>query len=323
MDRRVTIIAAADGSALGNPGPTGWGWYVDASRWASGGQPHGTNNIGELTAVLDLLQQSAGCAEDLLILCDSTYVIRSITQWMPGWKRRGWVKGDGKPVQNLDLMKALDAAMAGRRVRFEWVKGHSGHALNEEADRLANAAALAYKEGRIADPGPGFGGGTAAHAGSGATATRRPSASPTRKLTPPTPEQSDLFAALALEEVAPQSNSAADKTSAEDEIVALERALLTDAVRASPRLMGTILHPQWREIGSSGRLWTREDALAMGPLPSPVDLDVIATERLGDDLLLLLWRSRGESGSQVRASLWQQGPTGWQQRFHQGTPEAR
>ena len=164
----MTIIAAADGSALGNPGPAGWGWYVDDDRWACGGWPHGTNNMGELTAVLDLLQQTAASDEDLLVYCDSTYAINSITKWMPGWKRKNWRKGDGKPVQNVEIMKALDAAMQGRRVRFEWVKGHAGHELNEQADRLANSASVAYSQGKQPDPGPGFGARAAtedAHAG--------------------------------------------------------------------------------------------------------------------------------------------------------------
>ena len=152
----MTLIAAADGSALGNPGPAGWGWYVDADRWACGGWPHGTNNMGELTAVLDLLKQTADLDDELLVYCDSTYVINSITKWMPGWKRKNWRKGDGKPVQNVEIMKALDAAMQGRRVRFEWVKGHAGHELNEEADRLANGAAVAYSQGKRPDPGPGI-----------------------------------------------------------------------------------------------------------------------------------------------------------------------
>ena len=89
------IIAAADGSALGNPGPAGWAWYVDDDRWASGGWPHGTNNMGELMAVLDLLQQTAHLDEPLQVFCDSTYVINTVTKWMAGWKRRGWRKGDG------------------------------------------------------------------------------------------------------------------------------------------------------------------------------------------------------------------------------------
>ena len=162
----MTLVAAADGSALGNPGPAGWGWYVDDDCWASGGWAHGTNNMGELTAVLDLLEQTAGLEDDLLVYCDSTYAIKAIREWLPRWKRRGWKKGDGKPVANLEIMQALDRAMEGRRdrVRFEWVKGHSGHELNERADQLANAAALAFKEGRLPESGPGFGADRSAHA---------------------------------------------------------------------------------------------------------------------------------------------------------------
>jgi len=180
---RVTITAAADGSALGNPGPAGWGWYVDQDRWAAGGWPHGTNNQGELTAVLDLLQQTEHTGEDLLIYCDSQYVINSITRWMAGWKRRGWRKGDGKPVLNLELMQSLDAAMArarsaGRSVRFEWVKGHAGHPLNEQADRLANGAAAAYQAGEVPDPGPGIPGARAAASGGATGHTATPGDTP-------------------------------------------------------------------------------------------------------------------------------------------------
>ena len=83
------ITAAADGSSLANPGPAGWAWYIDDDRWAAGGWPHGTNNMGELMAVLDLLNSTAGTDEELLVLCDSQYVINSLTAWLPGWKRRG------------------------------------------------------------------------------------------------------------------------------------------------------------------------------------------------------------------------------------------
>lgn len=159
----MTIIAAADGSALGNPGPSGWAWYVDDDRWASGGWPRGTNNMGELTGVLDLLLQTAHLDEDLHVICDSLYVINSVTKWMSGWKRRGWRKGDGKPVLNVEIMKALDAALTGRQVRFEWVKGHSGHPLNEAADRLANAAAAAFRDGITHQAGPGFAGAVVVH----------------------------------------------------------------------------------------------------------------------------------------------------------------
>lgn len=152
----MTLTAAADGSALGNPGPAGWGWYIDEDCWDRGGWAHGTNNMGELMAVLDLLQQTAHLGDDLHVICDSKYVINSITAWMPGWKRKGWRKKDGKPVLNVEIMQALDAAMAGRRVTFEWVKGHTGHELNEQADRLATSAAAAWAKGAAPDGGPGI-----------------------------------------------------------------------------------------------------------------------------------------------------------------------
>ena len=158
MNSTQEIIAAADGSALGNPGPAGWAWYIDDDHWASGGWAHGTNNMGELKAVLDLFEATASRPEaKLRVYCDSQYVIDSLTKWMPGWKKKGWKKSNGKPVLNRDLMEALDAALAGRNYEFIWVKGHSGHALNEKADSLANGAARAYQEGREPAHGPGFG----------------------------------------------------------------------------------------------------------------------------------------------------------------------
>lgn len=152
----MTIIAAADGSALGNPGPAGWAWYVDDSCWAAGGWPESTNNRGELTAVLELLRATAHTGQDLLIQADSQYVINSLTKWRHGWKKRGWRKADGKPVLNDDLMKELDQALAGREVRFEWVRGHVGHPLNEAADTRARAAATAYQRGTPVPAGPGW-----------------------------------------------------------------------------------------------------------------------------------------------------------------------
>ena len=162
MNSTQEIIAAADGSALGNPGPAGWAWYIDDDHWASGGWEHGTNNMGELKAVLDLFEATASRPEaKLRVYCDSQYVINSLTKWMPGWKKKGWKKSDGKPVLNRDLLEALDAALAGRDYEFIWVKGHAGHELNEKADSLANGAARAYQEGREPAHGPGFGAATA------------------------------------------------------------------------------------------------------------------------------------------------------------------
>lgn len=297
------IIAAADGSALGNPGPAGWAWYVDDDCWASGGWPHGTNNMGELMSLLDLLQQTAHVDEDLTVHCDSTYVIKAVTEWMPGWKRRGWRKRDGKPVMNVELVKALDEQMAARRergvqVRLEWVKGHSGHELNEAADRRANAAAVAFKEGRDPDPGPGFPDGARSHPDARVGQVE---------------DEPDLLSELA--------GSTAELTDAE-RVVALERSLLSDEVRADPAEVAALLHPAWSEVGASGRLWSREDMLSAIAPVDPVDLEVVSEHEVAPGVRLLVWRAVGEERSVLRSSLWVEERGGWRQVFHQGTVES-
>ena len=162
----MTITAAADGSSLGNPGPAGWAWYVDEDTWDAGGWPKGTNNLGELTAILRLLEATAETGEELHILADSQYAINVVSKWRLGWKKRGWTKADKKPIKNLELIQEIDRAMEGRRVTFEWVKGHAGHRMNERADDLARACAEAYQAGRTPEPGPGFGGGASRDTGS-------------------------------------------------------------------------------------------------------------------------------------------------------------
>ena len=160
----MTITAAADGSSLGNPGPAGWAWYVDEDTWDAGGWPQGTNNLGELTAILRLLEATAETGEELHILADSQYAINVVSKWRLGWKKRGWTKADKKPIKNLELIQEIDRAMEGRHVTFEWVKGHAGHRMNERADDLARACAEAYQAGRTPEPGPGFGGAASAPA---------------------------------------------------------------------------------------------------------------------------------------------------------------
>ena len=167
----MTITAAADGSSLGNPGPAGWAWYVDEDTWDAGGWPKGTNNLGELTAILRLLEATAETGEELHILADSQYAINVVFKWRLGWKKRGWTKADKKPIKNLELIQEIDRAMEGRRVTFEWVKGHAGHRMNERADDLARACAEAYQAGRTPEPGPGFGGGSSRDAASRGTAS--------------------------------------------------------------------------------------------------------------------------------------------------------
>ena len=168
----MTITAAADGSSLGNPGPAGWAWYVDEDTWDAGGWPKGTNNLGELTAILRLLQATAETGEELHILADSQYAINVVSKWRLGWKKRGWTKADKKPIKNLELIQEIDRAMEGRRVTFEWVKGHAGHHMNERADDLARGCAEAYQAGRTPEPGPGFGGAGRGSRGSRGSADR-------------------------------------------------------------------------------------------------------------------------------------------------------
>ncbi|MFJ4028192.1 RNase H family protein [Paenarthrobacter sp. NPDC089989] len=336
----MTIIAAADGSALGNPGPAGWAWYVDDSCWRAGGWPHGTNNMGELMAVLDLFRSTAHIPhEELRILCDSQYVINCVTKWMPGWKRKGWRKADGKPVLNVDLLKDIDQAIVGRKYTFEWVKGHAGHELNEAADERARAVAAAYQQGVAAPGGPGFSGaaGTAAEplpvpASVAGPASAVPTSSPLpasrldrapRLHSEPTLfgesgifGQADLFSEL-------EDAAATPELSAEEVVVALERELLRPDVRADIGRIGVLLHPEFAEIGQSGRFWTR-DAMMVALEEDPgehVELELLSADRLSENTILLNYRSLSHAGSALRSSVWLLDRGKWRLRFHQGTPE--
>ncbi|HKU03113.1 MAG TPA: ribonuclease HI family protein [Arthrobacter sp.] len=336
----MTITAAADGSALGNPGPAGWAWYVNDDCWRAGGWPHGTNNQGELMAVLDLLRATAHLpGEDLRILCDSQYVINSITKWMPGWKRKGWRKADGKPVLNVELLKELDRELAGRTYTFEWVKGHAGHDLNEAADERARAAATAYQQGVAARSGPGFPGGhhpgaaerpAAAQAASGVgfppATLDIPAAAPARSAAPVSAyEELDLFSeldneALEVAEATQQAGSIPPEALVEE----LERELLGPLVRGDIGRTAVLLHPDFMEIGSSGRVWTR-DAMMMALEEDPgerTDIEILGAERIGAAAVLLTYRSFARSGTTLRSSLWVLDAGRWRLRFHQGTPEA-
>ena len=156
------LEVACDGSALGNPGPAGWAWVIDDKRWAAGGWEESTNNRAELQAVIEILKATAHTHEDLLILADSKYVINSVTKWMPVWRLKGWKKANGQDVLNRDLMEELweqvDALeKSGRKLKFQWVKGHSNHELNEAADQRARAVATAIRDNGEQDLGPGLG----------------------------------------------------------------------------------------------------------------------------------------------------------------------
>ena len=310
------IIAAADGSSLSNPGPAGWAWYVDDDRWAAGGWAHGTNNMGELMAVLDLLRQTRG--EELRVLCDSQYAINCCTKWIPGWKRRGWRKADGQPVLNIDLLKELDKELMGRTVTFEWVKGHAGHSLNERADDLARAAATAYRDGLSVPHGPGFVAGSAPAVSLAVGPTKRE------------PEP-DLFSdaevaavpAVAVEvPAAPVASGRwpAPETDVEATIVALERSLLTDDVLLDRELHSELLHPDYVAYEPGGAIRTRGSALARAvSLPGAVELTVLGADRLAADVLLLRYRLRRAGEETLYSSVWQYDGASWRRRFHQGT----
>lgn len=129
-----------DGACRGNPGPGGWGALLrhnDHEKELWGGESETTNNRMELTAAIQALRAlNRPCRVELYT--DSQYVRMGITDWLAGWKRRGWKNASKKPVKNQDLWQALDAETGKHQVRWHWVKGHSGHPENERADQLAN-----------------------------------------------------------------------------------------------------------------------------------------------------------------------------------------
>lgn len=309
----MTIVAAADGSALGNPGPAGWAWYVDDTTWAAGGWPHGTNNQGELMAVIDLLDSTAHLDEELRILCDSQYVINAVTKWMPGWKRKGWRKADGSPVLNRELLERLDRAVQGRKYTFEWVKGHAGHELNEAADVRARAVATAYQKGDAIPIGPGWPGRSRADETTGEIIEATASGAGAAVGTAQESVELDLFGELSAAE-----------TDAEA-VVRLERELLDPAVRSDASRVAALLHPDFEEIGRSGRLWGRDaivQELAAADDAAAADFELLGTETLSPEIILLTARTTDARGSSLRSSLWLRVNGRWRLRFHQGTPEA-
>ncbi|MFG2844640.1 ribonuclease H [Kitasatospora sp. NPDC048296] len=141
------VIAACDGAAKGNPGPAAWAYVVADSagapqRWEAGPLGHSTNNIGELTALQELLS-ATDPAVPLEVRLDSTYTRDSVTKWLKGWKRNGWKTAAGKPVANRELIQRIDELLEGRDVTFVYVPAHQvdGDPLNAIADKAASDAA--------------------------------------------------------------------------------------------------------------------------------------------------------------------------------------
>lgn len=294
------IIAAADGSALGNPGPAGWAWYIDRDNWAAGGWEHGTNNMGELKAVLDLFEATADRADEHLhVICDSQYTINSITKWMPGWKKKGWKKSNGKPVLNVDLMQALDRAIQGRSYSFEWVKGHTGHPLNEAADERANRAAQAYRDGTPVETGPGLGSKHGLIPANGAS------------LEPHSRGSEQSLAAQA-------SESDLDPVA---EALAHEEQMLKPSIYGAEKLVGALLHPELTWVVPTGQVTDRATVLAYRKKACAATgrPEILSSVALGQGAALLVSKVPTARGVLLRSSTWVLTGGSWKLRYRQDT----
>lgn len=149
---RPVVELYTDGACLGNPGPGGWAYILrhpttGKETQVSGGERETTNNRMELTAVINALLALKRPTRVRLI-SDSEYVLKGLTEWMAGWKQRGWRKSNKKPVLNADLWQRLDELMQAHTLEVQWVRGHTGHVENERCDELASAEAEARKPRR-------------------------------------------------------------------------------------------------------------------------------------------------------------------------------
>ena len=145
--KRPAVIMYTDGACKGNPGPGGWGVWLQSGgheKEMFGGERGTTNNRMELTAVIEgLASLKRSC--DVVVYLDSEYVRKGITEWITNWQRRGWKTADGKPVKNVELWQRLDALRKLHSVEWRWVKGHAGDPGNERADALANRGVESLK----------------------------------------------------------------------------------------------------------------------------------------------------------------------------------
>ncbi len=149
------VLIWADGGCRGNPGVGGWGFLcVNAATRSClerrGGLRSTTNNQMELTAALEGLRALRKPGTSVRLHTDSQYVVKAMSEWINGWKARGWRRKDG-PLLNVDLLKALDEVSAQHRVQWRWVKGHAGDPGNERADALTNDAMDALQRGESPD----------------------------------------------------------------------------------------------------------------------------------------------------------------------------
>jgi ribonuclease HI len=142
------IMIYTDGACSGNPGPGGWGAWLqsgDHEKELFGGEPETTNNRMELMAAIKALEALKRKPSKVELYTDSVYVRDGITKWIHNWKKNGWRTAAKKPVKNDDLWKELDAQISQHNISWHWVKGHAGIEGNEKADALANRGMAAYK----------------------------------------------------------------------------------------------------------------------------------------------------------------------------------
>jgi len=147
LDALPFVQLFSDGACRGNPGPGGWAYILrhpasGTEKEGSGGQTLTTNNQMELMAVIAGLEALKSRSQ-VEVITDSSYVSKGSSEWLPGWKRNGWRRREGKawkPVKNVELWQRLDQLLAGHEVRFTWIRGHAGHIENERCDVLAVAA---------------------------------------------------------------------------------------------------------------------------------------------------------------------------------------
>jgi len=150
MNEEVTepAVVFTDGACLGNPGPGGYAALIligGQEQIVAGRDPATTNNKMEMTAAIKALE-ALPPGITATVYSDSQYVIKGISEWLPGWKRRGWRTAAGEPVKNQPLWEVIDMLNADRKITWQWVKGHAGHEQNERVDGLANAEARKVAE---------------------------------------------------------------------------------------------------------------------------------------------------------------------------------
>jgi ribonuclease HI len=149
------LVAFTDGGCRGNPGVGAWAFVLVEAKTRkalerAGGEENTTNNRMEMWAAIAALSAIKRPAARVLLVSDSKYLIGCCTQWMAGWKAKGW-KRKGDPLKNVDLLQKLDALLTGRHVEFRWVAGHSGHVGNEHVDQLGNEAMDRIQMGQSAE----------------------------------------------------------------------------------------------------------------------------------------------------------------------------